>query len=119
MVMLICTTVCILFDIVSGLIKALYFGNVNSTYLRKGLLHKATEVLTICGAALLEYGMQYINLGFDLPLLKTVGIYICAMEIVSVLENIGEVNPKLGNFLKPYLEKLKLKEGEAENEGTI
>ena len=104
--------ICILFDIITGLIKAVYFGNINSTYLRKGLLHKATEILTMAGSTLCEYALQYINLGFDLPMVKVTAAYICLMEIVSVIENIAEVNPQLGKFLKPYLDKLKKEEEE-------
>ncbi len=108
----IAVSICIIFDIITGLIKAVYFGNINSTYLRKGLLHKATEILTIAGAALCEYGIHRINLGIDLPMINVTAIYICLMEIVSVIENIAEVNPQLGKFLKPYLEKLKKEEEE-------
>lgn len=104
---IIAVVVAILFDIITGIIKAVYFGNINSTYLRKGLLHKATELLTISGAALMEAGLQYIELGIDIPLLKGVGCYIIIMELISIIENISEVNPALGKLLKPYLEKLK------------
>ena len=57
-----------------------------------------------------EYGITYINLGFDVPLVETVVAYICVMEIISILENISEMNPKLKKFFKPFLEKLKEKE---------
>lgn len=107
MYIIIAVVIAILFDIVTGLIKAVYFGNINSTNLRKGLLHKSTELLTVCGAAIMEYGLNYIELGFDIPLLKALGVYIVLMEVISVIENISEVNPALGKFLKPYLEKLK------------
>lgn len=97
----------ILFDIITGIIKALYNEGLNSTYLRKGLFHKLSEVIAIIGSGLLEYGMNYIELGVELPVLNVVAIYICSMELVSILENLGEVNPALGKLFKPYLEKLK------------
>lgn len=105
----------ILFDIVTGIIKALYCDGLNSTYLRKGLFHKLSELIAVVGAYLLEYGIQYINLGFDVPLLKATTAYICLMELISILENLAIVNPSLGRFFKPYLEKLKTK-GEDDNE---
>ena len=115
MVELVAVAIFILFDIVTGIIKALYKDGLNSTYLRKGLFHKLSEVIAVVGAYLLEYGIQYIELGIDVPLLKATAAYICLMELISILENLAEVNPTLGRFFKPYLEKLKLK-GEENNE---
>ena len=100
----------ILFDILTGLLKALYMGDIDSTALRKGLFHKLSEVLAVAGAVLLEYGMNYINLGVDLPIFGVVSVYICITELTSILENLCEVNPILGNLFKPYLQKLKEKE---------
>ena len=102
----------ILFDILTGIIKALYKEGLNSTYLRRGLFHKLSEVLAVAGSGLLEYGMSYINLGVELPVLNVVAVYICTMELISIIENIAEVNPSLAKLFKPYLEKLKDKDKE-------
>lgn len=115
MIELVAVAVFIVFDIITGIIKALYNNGLNSTYLRKGLFHKLSEVIAVVGAYLLEYGIQYIQLGVDVPLLKATAAYICVMELVSILENLAEVNPILGRFFKPYLEKLKTK-GDESNE---
>ena len=109
MVEIVAVSVFILFDIVTGIIRALYNEGLNSTNLRKGLFHKLTELIAVLGAYLLEYGIQYIQLGFDVPLLKATTAYICLMELISILENLASVNPALGRFFKPYLEKLKTK----------
>ena len=71
-----------------------------------GLYHKLSEILTIAGASFLEYGIHYININIDLPLLKPVATYICVMELISIMENLGEINPQLGKFFKTFLEKL-------------
>ena len=97
----------IVFDIVTGIIKALYNEGLNSTYLRKGLFHKLSEIIAVLGSGLLEYGIAYINLGVDIPVLGVVSAYICGMELVSIIENLCEVNPGLAKLFKPYLEKLK------------
>lgn len=97
----------ILFDIVTGLVKALYKEGLNSTYLRKGLYHKLSEVLAVVGSGLLEYGIGYVNLGVDLPVLGVVSVYICSMELVSIIENLAIVNPGLAKLFKPYLAKFK------------
>lgn len=102
----------ILFDIITGLIKALYMGTLNSTNLRKGLFHKVSEVVAIIGSGLLEYGVTYIKLGIDLPVLSVVSIYICLTELISVLENLAQVNPTLAKLFKPYLDKLKNREND-------
>ena len=115
MIEIIAVSVFIAFDIITGIIKALYNDGLNSTYLRKGLFHKLSELIAVVGAYLLEYGIQYIYIGVDVPLLKATTAYICLMELVSIIENLSEVNPILGKFFKPYLEKLKTK-GEENNE---
>lgn len=97
----------ILFDIGTGLLKALYHGDINSTALRKGLYHKLSEIIAMTGSGLAEYGMAYINLGVEIPVLNVVTVYLCITELVSILENLADVNPILAKLFKPYLEKLK------------
>lgn len=109
MIVCIIVGVFILFDIATGVLKGLYNDGINSTYLRKGLFHKLSEVIAVFGSWLLEYAINYIDLGVDLPLFKIVSVYICLMELVSILENLAEVNPTLAKLFKPYLEKLKEK----------
>lgn len=104
----------ILFDIVTGIMKALYNGGINSTLLRVGLFHKLSEVLAVVGSGLLEYGADYLQIGAEYPVLAIVSTYIILMELISILENICEVNPTLGKLFKPYLEKLKNKKGKDE-----
>lgn len=94
------------FDIVTGLLKAIYKGKVNSTVLREGLFHKISELLVVLGSGALEYGTSYINLGIDLPLIEAVTVYICLIELASIIENLCELNPKLAKLFKPYLEKI-------------
>lgn len=97
----------ILFDILTGITKALYAGVICSTKLRKGLYHKLSEIISVVGAGLLEIAIQYVDIGVDIPILNTVVIYICVMELTSNLENLSEINPQLFSLFKPYLEKLK------------
>ena len=101
------TLVFILFDILTGFLKAAANHNIDSTALRKGLLHKLSEVVAIVFAFLCEYAVQYIHLGVEIPLVIAVCGYIIIMEIISVLENIVEVNPEFGKFFSKYLSKLK------------
>ena len=100
------------FDILTGFMKAFYKEGINSTILRKGLFHKLSEVVAVVGAGLFEYGSEYININVDVPLVKCVSAYICVMELISILENLSTINPALGKLFKPYLEKMKDKDGE-------
>ena len=97
----------IIFDIVTGIVKALYSEGLNSTILRQGLFHKLSEIIAVGGAWLLEYAIAYINLGIDLPMLNIVAVYICIMELVSIIENLCFINPAMNKLFAPYLEKLK------------
>lgn len=100
----------ILGDIITGLLQAGYKGEINSTILRQGLFHKLSEVLAVALSVLLQYTCDYIELGVELPLFNIVAAYICLMELVSILENLCEINPHLEKLFKPYLEKLRSKE---------
>lgn len=97
----------ILFDIITGILNALYHGDLCSTKLRQGLYHKASEILAVVGSALLEHSVQYVDFEISLPLFKPVATYVCIMELVSIIENLCGINSNLSKFLKPYLEKLR------------
>lgn len=95
------------FDILTGVLKALYKGNFNSTVMREGGYHKIAECIAIIGGFLVNYASEYMQLGFDIPALQVVAVYISMMEFVSIVENLSELNPQLNELFKPYLEKLK------------
>lgn len=102
------------FDILTGFLKAFYKEGINSTALRKGLFHKLSEIVAVGGAALVEFGMAYFNTTIEIPMVGAVSTYICVMELISILENLSDVNPALAKLFKPYLEKLKDKGDENE-----
>lgn len=97
----------IVFDVVTGLIKAGYNGNYNSAIMRQGGFHKSMEVMALAVAYFVEYAIVYINIGIDVPAVPAVTVYICIMELISILENICAVNPQMCALFKPYLDKLK------------
>lgn len=97
----------ILLDIITGLVKALSSGKIDSTFLRQGLWHKLAEVLSVATGYLVECAMGYIELGVELPITNVVIVYICIMEFISIAENIAEVNPSLKKLYGQYLNKLK------------
>ena len=97
----------ICFDVATGILKAFYIGSVNSTCLRKGLIHKFTELLTLVGCGCIDYVVGYYHIANMPDLVSAFSIYICGMELISIIENISEINPILSGFFRPYLEKLK------------
>lgn len=89
------TAILIVLDYATGLLKAFATRIVSSSKMRAGLYHKAGYVTVIALAFLLEHGQQYVNLGFAVPLIAPVCLYIIFAEVVSVLENAVALNPEL------------------------
>lgn len=85
----------ILLDIVSGIAQAVANHNVSSEKLREGAFHKMAFVLIICLAYLIDYGVAYIDLGFDFPIVVPTCAYIILTEVVSIVENVVRLNPSL------------------------
>ncbi len=85
----------ILLDFLTGIAKAAHNKSISSTIMREGLYHKFAEVVVIVLAALIDIGCSHLQLGFDSPLLIVTCSYIVLMEVASILENVGEMNPEL------------------------
>lgn len=85
----------ILLDIITGVTQAVCNKALSSEKLRKGAFHKFSFVLIICLAYLIDYGVGYIDLGFNFPIVWPTCIYIILTEIVSITENIILINPEL------------------------
>ena len=101
---LVVVLVFILLDVVTGIIKAVMTKGLNSTVMRDGLFHKSAFLLAIAFAYACKYGMLYLDLGFSMPIVGAVCVYICLTETVSILENLGSINPELANskFMKLF-----------------
>ena len=92
----------ILLDIFSGLLYALKSKNWTSTKMREGLFHKMALVLFIVMAILCDYGQNFLEIGYSIPISKTVCVYIILMEIGSFTENIIKINPQLTSKMKHF-----------------
>lgn len=100
-------------DIVSGFAAAWATKTVQSSKLREGLWHKAGYVFIISAALTVEWGAANgLELGFEVPLVIPICVWISLMEIVSVLENARKMNPDLQSV--PGFEKLKNEEDKEE-----
>ena len=85
----------IAFDVLTGWMKAIKKGKFKSTVMKKGLLSKVTEMIILCLMYVLEYYLPQINIKIGLPVVALVGVYIIIMELSSIIENVGTINPAL------------------------
>ena len=94
---IVATLLFIVFDFASGFVQACANRNVSSTKLREGLFHKCGFIFAICFGLLCEWSMQFIDLGFDVPIATAICVYIILTEITSILENLGELSPEFAD----------------------
>ena len=99
-------------DVFTGLLKAVKNKELNSTKAREGIYKKASFILFIAFGYLADYAMDYVNMGFNLPAAATICTLIIVTEAISVLENLGQINPDLVKLVAPFLSALNKKEGE-------
>lgn len=83
-------------DILTGYIQAVINKNVDSKVMREGLLHKCLLIVAIVIGYVVEYafGLSAVS--------SVITIYICVMELMSILENIKKagIDLKILDFLK-------------------
>ncbi len=90
-------------DIVSGFIKAWHNNDLQSRALRNGLFHKAAFLGLIGVAQLTELAADKIpEIELNLPITSSICAYIVLTEIVSVLENLRDINPDIGGALNRF-----------------
>lgn len=97
----------ILFDLITGLIKAFKEKNYDSSVMREGLFHKTGSILCVVFGCLVDYTQSYIDIGVTLPVALAICAYIIMMEVGSIIENVCAINPDiLPDKLKAYFSKL-------------
>lgn len=84
-------------DVIVGFTAAVANQRVSSSEMREGLFHKLALIFSLILAALLQYSSGLLDLGIEIPTLGMVAVFIVLTEAVSILENIVEINPGLGN----------------------
>lgn len=106
-------------DFLTGIIKAYMKHDLSSAKMRKGGLNKIGELIIMATACGLEIGIQSLGQYYQSAQLAEVAgtvaagavfTYIVLMELISILENYGEISPdavwvnnlmkKLRNFNK-------------------
>lgn len=97
-------------DVFTGVLKAVKNKDLNSTKAREGIYKKASFILFIAFGYLADYAMDYVNMGFNLPAAATICTLVIVTEAISVLENLGQINPELVKLVAPFLSALNKKE---------
>lgn len=85
-------------DIVFGVVTAAVKHEYESKKMREGIGHKASE-FGLLMIALVVDGLIVggVDIGFSSPVFVASCVYLCIMEIASLLEIISRANPKLAN----------------------
>ena len=102
----------IVFDVLTGWLKAFRTGTLNSSIMREGLLNKIDEVLAILFGYLCEFAFPKVGVPVKLPMASCICVYIVLMETTSVVENIAVMNPKLTEILKKVFDTEKLEDAQ-------
>ena len=85
-------------DILFGLVNAISKKEYSSEVMRQGIGHKCAELgFLLVGVVVDATIIGGFDLGFSAPVLVTVCVYICLMEIGSLLETFAEMNPQLAH----------------------
>ena len=101
-------------DVFTGILKAVKNKELSSTRAREGIYNKASFILFIAFGYLADYAMEYVDLGFNFPAAATICTLIILTEAISVLENLGQINPDLVKLVAPFLSVLNSKKEEGE-----
>lgn len=85
----------VLLDMVTGLIKAFKNKSFTSSIMREGLFHKCGSLSLVVFGVLVDYAQTIIDIGVIIPIAGVICTYIILMEIGSIIENIGSINPEI------------------------
>ena len=89
----------IVIDVISGITAAFMTKTIESSVMRRGLLHKASYVLVILLAGTLEWavsaGGPTLGIGLDLPIVVPTCLYLGLTEVSSIGENLAQIDPSL------------------------
>lgn len=90
-------------DIISGVLKAWHMHDMQSKALRNGLYHKAAFLGVIGLAQLTELAADKMpEIELNVPIVGAICAYIVLTELVSVLENLRDINPDIGGIMNRF-----------------
>lgn len=94
----------IIVDYITGVINAVMHGRLSSTKMREGLGHKFAYLCVFFVAWFIDFEMGHIDIGFHTALTPLITVGIVLIELSSIIENIGKINPELAQakFMKIF-----------------
>lgn len=125
--MLVLPCIGIAVDVITGYIAAMANGNVDSQKMKKGIYGKLGELFAIAVGFLIEFGLdtfgsETLGINADIPIAISVCAYVFLTELVSIIENIGCMNPTIGKKMVTVLgispEKVNLNKIEGEDHAS-
>lgn len=105
-------------DVLTGVLKALKNKELSSTKAREGMYKKASFILFVAFGYLADFAMDYVDMGFKFPAAVTISTLVILTEAISVLENLGSINPDLVKMVAPFLSALNTKKDSEYNENS-
>ena len=108
----------ILLDWVFGIGNAMMKQEFQSSKMREGIGHKCSELGFITVGVVMDAMISSgLNIGFDAPILTTMAVYLCIMEVGSLMETFAKINPQLaGSPAFKLLESVHLIEKESDKD---
>lgn len=83
-------------DVLFGVGNAILHHEFSSERMREGIAHKCTELgFLLVGVIADGCIVGGVDLGYSAPVLTGAAVYICVMEIASLLEIFTKINPAL------------------------
>ena len=87
-------------DVLTGWIQASVNGTWDSTKMRKGLFRKSGEIVIL----VLSYVIQ-IAIALPINIFMFISIYVCVMEVLSVIENLDQAGLPVPAWITKRLKK--------------
>lgn len=87
-------------DVLTGWIQASVNGTWDSTKMRKGLFRKSGEIVIL----VLAYVVQ-IAIALPINIFMFISIYVCVMEVLSVIENLDQAGLPVPAWITRRLKK--------------
>lgn len=94
-------------DVVTGIAKAFATTGFDSSIMRQGFFHKLGEIFAVALSLIADIGLPDIGVPLDIQLSGLCCAYLVLMEIGSIIENIGAINPDLVGPLNKIFAKLR------------
>lgn len=117
-VAIIALLILILLDWIFGIGNAMMKHEFQSEKMREGIGHKCSELGFITVGVVMDAMISSgLNIGFDAPILTTMAVYLCIMEVGSLMETFAKINPQLaGSPAFKLLESVHLIEKESDKD---